>query len=261
MLIGLCMLAEPRVAHAADAFHWPEGKRVAVSLSFDDARVSQVDVGIPLLNKHGAKATFFVNPGSMQKRLEGWKKAAAAGHEIASHSTSHPCTVNYPFSAKNALEDYTLTKLESDLENASAEIERLVGIRPVTFAYPCGQKFVGRGTDVRSYVPLVARKFLASRGFRDENANDPVACDLAQVLGVESDRLTFDEMRALVDDAASRGAWLVFAGHEIGSDGHQTTRAAALDQFLIFATDPANGVWLRTVEAVAKHIQANRAKM
>ena len=25
--------------------HWPEGKRVAVSLSFDDGRASQVDIG------------------------------------------------------------------------------------------------------------------------------------------------------------------------------------------------------------------------
>ena len=32
-------------------FHWPEGKQMALSLSFDDARLSQVDKGIPLLNK------------------------------------------------------------------------------------------------------------------------------------------------------------------------------------------------------------------
>jgi peptidoglycan/xylan/chitin deacetylase (PgdA/CDA1 family) len=162
-----------------------------LSLSSDDARLSQVD-GPPLLNKHGAKATFFVNPGSMQKRLEGRKKPAAAGHEIASHSAPHPCTVNYPFSAKNALEDYTLTKLESDLEKASGEIERRVGVRPVTLPYTCGQKFVGRGGDVRSYVPMVLWKFFPSRGFRDENVNDPVVCDFAQVLSVESGRLTFD---------------------------------------------------------------------
>lgn len=261
--LGIVMLCVPAAlrAQTAGAFHWPEGKRVAVSLSFDDARASQVDVGMPILNKHRAKATFFLNPGRMERQLDGWKKAAAAGHEIASHSTSHPCTLNYPFSAKNALENYTLSKMEEDLDHASAELERLTGVRPVTFAYPCGEKFVGRGSEVKSYVPLIARKFLVGRGFRDEDANDPARCDLAQILGMESDGLSFDEMKRLVTSAASRGAWLVFAGHEIGGGGRQTTRSDALEQLLQFAEDPANGVWLDTVQTVAKYILANRAKM
>ena len=33
------------------AFHWPDGKRVAVSLSFDDARLSQMDVGLSLFDR------------------------------------------------------------------------------------------------------------------------------------------------------------------------------------------------------------------
>src|SRR6185437_12652378 len=76
------------------AFHWPAGKRVAVSLSFDDARASQVDVGLPVFEAHGVKVTFYVNPRSLEKRLDGWKKAAAKGHEIGNHSSSHPCTGN-----------------------------------------------------------------------------------------------------------------------------------------------------------------------
>ena len=41
-------------------FAWPEGKRAAVSLSFDDARASQVDTGTALLNRYDVKATFLV---------------------------------------------------------------------------------------------------------------------------------------------------------------------------------------------------------
>jgi peptidoglycan/xylan/chitin deacetylase (PgdA/CDA1 family) len=183
-------------------FHWPEGKRVAVSLSFDDARSSQIDVGLPLLNRYGAKVTFYVNPPNLQKRLEGWKQAVASGHEIGSHSTSHPCTVNYPFSANNALENYTLAMMRKDLDTASASIESMLGVKPRTFAYPCGQKFVGRGAAVQSYVPLIAKLFLAGRGFRDEGANDPARCDLAQLMGMESDGLSFERIKALVSDAA-----------------------------------------------------------
>ena len=32
-------------------FHWPNGKKAAVSLSFDDARLSQIDTGLALLKK------------------------------------------------------------------------------------------------------------------------------------------------------------------------------------------------------------------
>ncbi|MDP2998324.1 MAG: polysaccharide deacetylase family protein [Bryobacterales bacterium] len=241
---------------AKAGFRWPEGRRVAVSLSFDDARVSQVDAGLPLLDKYGVKATFYVTPRNLEKRLDGWKKAAANGHEIGNHSTSHPCTANYPFSSKNALENYTVAMMERDLDGASAEIERLLGVKPVTFAYPCGQKFIGRGVEVKSYVPLVAKRFLAGRGFRDEGTNDPAECDLAHVLGVESDGLTFDEMKSLV--LAAQGRWLVLAGHEIGKPSRQTTQAAALEQFLKYAGDPASGVWIDTVQAVGKYIRARR---
>src|SRR5215467_12927366 len=63
-------------------FKWPAGKKAAISLTFDDARLSQVDVGTALLDKYGVKATFFVVPSGVEQRLDGWKKAVANGHEI-----------------------------------------------------------------------------------------------------------------------------------------------------------------------------------
>src|SRR5690349_123426 len=66
-------------------FKWPHGKRAAVSLSFDDARLSQVDTGLALLKKHGVKVTFFVESGNLEKRLNGWKQAVLDGHEIGNH--------------------------------------------------------------------------------------------------------------------------------------------------------------------------------
>ena len=255
---ALTLVSAMAVKNEQKTFQWPEHKRVAVSLSFDDARTSQIDVGLPLLNRYGIKVTFYVNPPNMQSRLEGWKQAVASGHEIGSHSNSHPCTVNYPFSAANALEDYTLAKIGEDLKTASAEIERLLSVKPRTFAYPCGQKFVGRGSGVKSYVPLVAKRFLAGRGFRDEGPNDPARCDLAQLMGVESDGLTFEQMKDIVSGAAERGAWLVFASHEIGKPGRQTMDAAELERFLEYARNPDNGVWLDTVYAVAEYVRAHR---
>ena len=243
---------------ASPSFHWPAGKRVAVSLSFDDARASQVDVGLPLFDVQGVKVTFYVNPRSLGKRLDGWKKAAAKGHEIGNHSSSHPCTGNFTWSREHALENYTLAMMEQEMDGANAETERMLGVKPTTFAYPCGEKFIGRGSATTSYVPLVAKRFRAGRGFRDEAANDPVFCDFAQVLGVDSDGMSLEEMKKAVVAAAKTGGWLVLAGHEIGKAGNQTTETAVLEPFLEYAKEPANGIWLDTVDTIARYIQTQR---
>ena len=52
-------------------FNWPEGKKMAISLTFDDARLSQVDKGMPVLDKYGVKATFYVSPDRVNQ-TNGW---------------------------------------------------------------------------------------------------------------------------------------------------------------------------------------------
>jgi peptidoglycan/xylan/chitin deacetylase (PgdA/CDA1 family) len=257
-LLIVALVCSLKAQNARPAFHWPQGKRVAVSLSFDDARASQIDTGLPLFDRLGAKVTFYVNPQKMVKRLDGWKKAAAKGYEIGNHSTSHPCTGNFAWSREHALENYTLAMMEKEMDTANADTERMLGVKPTTFAYPCGEKFIGRGAQTQSYVPLVARRFRVGRGFRDEAANDPLFCDLAQVLGVDSDGMSFEEMKKAVQDAAKEGGWLVLAGHEIGPRGYQTTEAAVLEEFVKYAKDPANGVWLDTVANISQYIVAQR---
>jgi len=245
-------------AERASTFVWPEGKRAAVSLTFDDARLSQVDVGIPLLDRYRVKATFYVSPEPFQSRLPAWKQALANGHEIGNHSLRHPCTGNFAFAREKALEDYTLGQITQELEVANAVIESALGVRPTTFAYPCGQKFVGRGRNLQSYVPLVAAMFSAGRGWMDEAANDPAFCDPAQLLGMELDGLDFEQAKKLIDAAAKNGTWLVLAGHEIGESGRQTTRIDTLAAICEYARDPNNGIWIDTVENVTRHVRQTR---
>lgn len=94
-------------AFSQSSFTWPEGKQMAISLSFDDARESQVLIGTDLLNQFEVKATFYVVPSSVKKQLDGWKNAVKSGHEIGNHTLTHPCTGNFSWSRKNALEDYS----------------------------------------------------------------------------------------------------------------------------------------------------------
>jgi len=241
-------------ATGPQSFPWPNGKRAAVSLTFDDARTSQIDVGLALLDAHRVKATFYVSPASIDARLGGWRRAVAAGHEIGNHTLTHPCTKNFAFSRNNAVEDYTLERMETELDGANEAIQRLLSVRPTTFAYPCGQTYVGRGEGVQSYVPLVARRFIAARTAYCECHNNPFVCDLAQAHAFEADRKTFAELKPVIDRGLADGAWMIFFGHEVGASGHQTVLADTLNTLCQFAQDPKNGLWIDTVAAVAGHI-------
>lgn len=247
------------VLEKREDFRWPEGKRAAISLTFDDARHTQITNGIPLLDEYGVKATFYVSLGPLEERRDAWKAAAANGHEIGNHTMTHPCSGNFSFVGDGrALEGYTLDRMRAELAESNATIERLLDVTPVSFAYPCGQKYVGRGRNLKSYVPLVAERFLSGRGWLDEWANDPAFCDMAQLMGMELDGKSFEQIKEVIDRRLADGGWLVLAGHEINDDGRQTTRMATLRALCEYAQDPANGIWLDTVEAVTRHIHEQR---
>ena len=239
-------------------FRWPQGKRAAVSLTFDDARPSQVDNGLPIFEKYGVRATFYVSPDSIEQRLEGWKKALAEGHEVGNHTLTHPCSGNYPAFRERALEDMTLGRIAEEIDDAGAAIFRLLGVRPRTFAYPCGQTYVGRGRNVASFVPLIAERFMAGRLWLSEDANDPAFCDLAQLLSSESDGQSFDQIRPLVDKAAAEGRWLILTGHEIDGGGFQTTLSTTVEELCRYAQDPKNGLWIDTVANIGDHVLRSR---
>ena len=241
-------------------FSWPEGMKMALSLTFDDARLSQADKGIPLLDRYNVKATFYVSPPSFKMRLDTWKKSAANGHEIGNHSLVHPCSGNFTFSRERALEDYTIEQMHAELDSASRLLKYLVGTNPVSFAYPCGQTFIGRGINTRSYVPVVASLFQTGRGWLGEAPNDPAFCDLAQLTGMKLDGQTFEEILVLIEGAKKSGHWLVLAGHEMGGEGNLVSCLETIEAICRYASDPANGVWIDTVSNIASYIEENRKK-
>lgn len=237
-----------------NAFHWPEGKKMALSLSFDDARFSQVDKGIPLLDKYKVTGTFYLSPDAMLERVEDWKEAVEAGHDIGNHTLVHPCSGNFPWARHKALEDYTLDKMAQELDSASNLIHQVLGIWPTAFAYTCGQTYVGRGIDTRSYVPLVAARFETGRNWMNEGPNDPVYCDLARLNGTELDGKSFEEVLVLIEAARKQGAWLVLAGHEMDEGGRQTSLLPTIDSICRYASDPANGIWIDNVSKIGEYV-------
>lgn len=122
--------------------HWPDGARVAVALSFDadhdtiplrdgdesPMRISQGQYGnrrgVPriraLLDRHGARASFFYPAVSALLYPEEVRAVAAEGHEIGIHSWIHEANTTLPPGAEREL---TL--------RAADALERVAGRRPV----------------------------------------------------------------------------------------------------------------------------------
>ena len=244
----------------AEGFAWPEGKEAALSLSFDDGHQSQIEVAAPLLDEFGVKGTFYVLPFRVDDHLQGWRGVAGRGHEIGNHSMGHPCTGNFAWAREDRveLEAYDLERMRGELLRANAFIEERLGVRPVSFAYPCGQTFVGRGRGTASYVPLVAELFASGRRWLDESDNDPLFFDPAQVLALRMDGQEFGQIRPLVEEALGRGRWLVLAGHRVGPARQYSTGAGMLRQLLDHAREHWPQLWIAPVGAVAAHVAARR---
>jgi peptidoglycan/xylan/chitin deacetylase (PgdA/CDA1 family) len=242
----------------AQGFTWPDGKKMALSLTFDDARLSQPDTGIPLLDKYGVKATFYISPGNMMNRLDAWKLAVRNGHEIGNHSVLHPCSGNFTWSRSKALEDYTLDRMKAELDSANSLIKETLGVDAVSFAYPCGQTFTGRGIIVQSYVPLIASLFESGRGWLNEAPNDPSYCDLSQLNATELDGKSFEQILKTIETAKAGGSWLILAGHEMNVEGNQTSRLETIEAICKYASDPANGIWINNVHNIASYVIQER---
>jgi len=237
---------------------FPDGTRAALSITFDDARDSQLDLAVPILGEHDLRATFYVLPPRVRERSAEWREVATT-HEIGGHSAAHPVPAGRRGPGDNTLEMYTTARMKSELARADDEIEAMLGVRPLTFAYPAGYTYVGEGARATSYVPVVARRYVAGRGYRSEFANDPEWCDFAQLQAAHIDDFEGAALIDLVGDAIQDGRWLVLVAHEIDGEGPWSLSSKALDEL---CRDVARkpDLWVAPVLDVARHLRAQRPR-
>ena len=242
-------------------FPWPNGAKMALSLTFDDGRASQVTDGVPVLDSFGVKVTFYAQPENLLEELELWQKAVASGHEFGNHTIGHPCTGNFAWVRYDdvVLESYDIDRMRAEVLQANDKIEELLGVRPVSFAYPCGQTYVGRGTNTKSYVPLIAELFQTGRRWLDETTNAPAHFDPAQVMAMRMDGEDFSTIRRFIERTKRNENWLVLAGHGIGDSTRWGTNLGMLRELLAYVQEPDNGVWIAPVSEVASFIAKEQA--
>lgn len=238
---------------------WPDENQGAVSLTFDDGLPSHLAAAIPALDEHTLRATFYLNPprggdeATWRERLAPWRDAAMRGHEIGNHSLTHPCSQNFSF-IQRGLESMSLAEIERDVLDAEQRLR--VGVPEQTvrsFCYPCYQTDVGMGEQRQSYVPVIARHFMAARS-RGETANDPARCDLHALWSWPVERMSGAEMVGMAERAAGEGRWAVFTFHGI-NEGHLSVAESDLRELCAFLARHPDRVWTAPVAVVAQHVR------
>ena len=238
---------------------WPGGCLGAVSVTFDDGRVSQLQKAVPILAEFDLRATFYVNPtgDDWLAALAPWREIARAGHEIGNHTISHPCSKAL-FDDPNlrCLESMTLAEIEADIVEASRRLrEGIPEQTEFSFCYPCYQEHVGEGLTRQSYVPVVARHFIAGRGQGERGHNIPATCDLAYLYSWKAEFLTAPTLVGMAEQAATLCRWTIFTIHGI-DDGHLPLSEVAFRELCGFLAGQRTRIWTAPVVEVAKRIAA-----
>src|SRR3990172_828014 len=222
-------------AHTITA--WPENRKGAVSLAFDDGCQSHVSLGIPALNARGFKGSFFLVIDSIDGYSPSWASwinAANAGHEIGSHTISHPY-----------LTSLSSSEVQNELSGSKAAIDAQIHSQQcLTFAYPYGA--------VSGSVASAAQSiYMASRGISCGLNSDPI--DFSNVKACSPD--DGDDIYAQADAAEQQQKWLVAFIHSLDG-GWDCWGNWEIDMFTTYLDYlKTKNLWVGTFGAAAKYIK------
>ena len=260
--LGLPALLACAIAQAADhpAFAWPDGRKAAVSLAYDDALDSQLDIAIPQLDRYGFKGSFYLQLSRepVHARMDEWRAAAARGHELGNHTLFHQCSGSMPDRAwvesHRDLDHTSAAQMKDQVLLANTLLKALDGRERRTMTVPCGDVQARDG----SYLPLVADAFVAIKLGQRAVVPDMDTLDLHAVPVEAPVDATGAQLIARVEEAARRGTMVNFTFHGVGGD-YLAVSSQAHDTLLRYLADHRDEYWVDTFLNLADYIQRQRA--
>lgn len=238
-----------------------------ISLTFDDALDVHLDNVVPVLDEAGLRGTFYAHltSESLCPRIEEWRGVAAVGHEIGNHTVFHPALLEKDWvTPGNAIDYYTLDRMQIELQVASHWLETIDGRTERTFAFPCSNPIIGRhgplvrwmqriglrytrwpgkveragldfGSTRQSYAPLLPDLFVAARGggLTLEMTAPPMdRLDRFHLQSAACDGHSPEQMKAFVTRSLDVGGWAILQFHGVGG-GHEMDCSLADFQQLV----------------------------
>ncbi len=233
---------------------WKGNKQAAISLTFDDALLVPTQTYVSLLNARGMQGTFFVptdwidNPDAEIKDYanvdvdhgtwDDWRAFAAHGHEIASHTHTHPHLAE--------LESEDLIREELHLPKQILERE-LAPLRCLTIGFPYGS------SDER-VKRIAADYYIAGRAPQGINAARPPDFFAIKRLGPRSNT-PLSTMTGWVDEAIAERGWLMVTFHGIDGVAWEPLPRERFVQFLDSVQNRREMLWVAPFVSVVKYIR------
>jgi peptidoglycan/xylan/chitin deacetylase (PgdA/CDA1 family) len=242
-------------ARQASPIAWPNGHRAAIVLTYDDSLRSQLDNAIPALDALGLKGTFFLDATFKQEDVDRWRAAAKEGHELANHSTFHPCARgSFDMPAQQNTENYTVAWMLKEIAAMNTLLYAIDGRAEHTYATPCGQHVVG-GED---YIPALRTSGLTKyvRAASDSGGSQPIdPFDVPATFF--PDTVTGDQLIAYVEKVKAAGGLGVMGFHGVGGD-YLTVSNDAHKALLKYLHEHQAEVWVASFREVMDYVMAHR---
>ena len=182
---------------------WPGG---VVSFTFDDFPRSAWVEGGAILERHGARGTYYAALGLAGTEdhlgpmfgLDDLRAAQAQGHEIACHTFSHR-------DCRRASPEEMAAEIDA---NRTALAQALEGAAPANFAYPFGAVS-------QSAKGVLSRRFASCRGC-GKGINNGIV-DLADLFSNSLYGATFDgdRLRRQIDRTRAVNGWTILYTHDV----------------------------------------------
>lgn len=231
---------------------WAGFRKGAVSFTFDDGPKSDVEIAAPMFEKYGYRATFnIVSNWVGANGMVSWSDVqtmASAGHEIASHSESHPG--NGAMSAN---------EIASSKQVISNNVQQSYGC--ITLAYPnCNTP--GDQQVLQNYIAGRICNASWSGGSDIMGQNGP--SNWAAVPAIMTGNQGSEDFTGNIQRAVNSGGWVMFLTHGFttGTNGYATyspTNATVMENALGWAKQNDKDVWVAPFRNVTMYIKERNA--
>ena len=237
---AVTLQAATLVAGPHQITYWADNKAGAVSLTFDDGVISQYTLAVPALNARGFKGTFFVITSRIDSNTvhnfatwDEWRNAANQGHEIGSHTKTHP-----------HLPQLSLAQMQDEIGGSKAAIDAQITTQKcLTFSYPFGEFNDNAESIAQAY-------YIAARGVSCDLNNTPY--DFYDMKACE-DTLSVEQMKAKADEAEQQGKWLISFHHSLDGTIYGSWTIGMLTDYLDYLK--TKNLWVDTFGSVTKYIK------
>ncbi|MFH1196954.1 MAG: polysaccharide deacetylase family protein [bacterium] len=218
---------------------WPGFRSAAISFTFDDNTSNQLLVAIPLFDEFDYKATLFTVT-NWSPNWNGLKQAAANGHEVASHTVTHPYLNQITEEQQTTEQMDSYNAINTNIPNQSGQ----------TFAYPyC---VIGNKEITKQYY-FGAR---GCQGFVEQKTPTDIMNISSIICGSEGSVKTVDNFKYYSDQAVTKNGLCVYLLHGVDNDGGwSSTESPVIRGHLEYLKANENKFWVETFGNIIRYIK------